>query len=96
MNATVSVISIVFSGIMMVIGVITIIKSYGGSMAGQGRIEQKVNDIGSDVKEVRDDVKAEGVRLSNITERLATVEDSVKVAHHRIDEEHKRIDELIK
>ena len=85
MNATASIISVVFSGVMMIIGIFTFMKSYGNGMIGQGRIEQKMDDIGSDVKEVRDDVKAQGKDLSRINERLATLEDKVKSAHHRID-----------
>lgn len=69
----------------MLIAIVAFAKNYGAGMAGQGRIEQKVNDIGSDVKEVRDEVKAQGAFNSLITERVAKVEESAKSAHHRID-----------
>jgi outer membrane murein-binding lipoprotein Lpp len=86
MNGTVSIISLIISGIMMLIAVITVTKNYGSGMAGQGRIEQKVNDIGSDVKEVRDDVKAQAIQYADIDKRVTRVEESTKSAHHRIDE----------
>lgn len=86
MNETISIISLVFSGIMMLIAIITIARNYGSGMVGQGRIEQKVNDIGNDVKEVRDDIKAQAVQYVDIEKRVTRVEESTKSAHHRIDE----------
>jgi hypothetical protein len=86
MNGTISVISLIISGIMMLIAVVAVIKNYGNGMAGQGRIEQKVNDIGCDVKEVRDDVKAQSIQYADIDKRVTKVEESAKSAHHRIDE----------
>lgn len=49
------------------------------------RIESKLDYIGGDIKEVRDDVKAMGVRQEDMAERLVKVEESTKSAHHRID-----------
>lgn len=49
------------------------------------RIETKVDYVGSDVKEMRDDIKAQGVLQSQMSERLTRVEESTKSAHHRID-----------
>lgn len=86
MNGSVSVVSLVFSGVMMLVAIITVAKNYGNGMVGQGRIEQKVNDIGSDVKEVRDDVKAQAIQYADIDKRVTRVEESTKSAHHRIDE----------
>lgn len=81
-----TIISLIFSGIVMIVTIFTFAKNYGSSMAGQGRIEQKVNDIGNDVKEVRDEVKTQTAFNSLITERVAKVEESAKSAHHRIDD----------
>jgi hypothetical protein len=41
-SETTSIVSLIFSGIMMLIAIITVAKNYGNGMAGQGRIEQKV------------------------------------------------------
>lgn len=85
MNEITSIVSLVFSGVMMLIAIITVAKNYGNGMAGQGRIEQKVNDIGTDVKEVRDEIKTQSAFNTLITERVAKVEESAKSAHLRID-----------
>lgn len=85
MSEIVSVVSLIFSGIMMLIAIITVAKNYGNGMAGQGRIEQKVNDIGTDVKEVRDEMKTQSAFNTLITERVTKAEEAAKSAHHRID-----------
>jgi peptidoglycan hydrolase CwlO-like protein len=49
------------------------------------RMETKIDNIGEQIKDVRDDVKAQGVRQTDMMERLTKVEESAKSAHHRID-----------
>lgn len=49
------------------------------------RVETKLDVIGDDIKETRDDVKALRVRQEDMAERLVKVEESTKSAHHRID-----------
>ncbi len=49
------------------------------------RVETKLDVIGGDIKETRDDVKALRVRQEDMAERLVKVEESTKSAHHRID-----------
>ena len=49
------------------------------------RVETKIDYIGGDIKDIRDDVKAVSVRQEDMAERLVKVEESTKSAHHRID-----------
>lgn len=49
------------------------------------RMETKIDTIGEQIKDVRDDVKAQGVRQTDMMDRLTKVEESTKSAHHRID-----------
>lgn len=46
----------------------------------------KLENIGSDVKEIKTDMSSLQVEMKNITERLVIVEQSTKSAHKRIDE----------
>ena len=49
------------------------------------RMETKIDNVNENVKEMRDDIKAQGVIQSQLAERLTKVEESTKSAHHRID-----------
>ena len=49
------------------------------------RVETKIDYIGGDIKDIRDDVKTVSVRQEDMAERLVKVEESTKSAHHRID-----------
>lgn len=49
------------------------------------RMETKIDNVNENVKEMRDDIKAQGVIQSQMAERLTKVEESTKSAHHRID-----------
>jgi septation ring formation regulator EzrA len=49
------------------------------------RVETKIDGMGSQITEVRDDVKAQGVLYSDMRERVRAVEESTKSAHKRID-----------
>lgn len=49
------------------------------------RMEAKIDNVNANVKEMRDDIKAQGVTQSIMAERLTKVEESAKSAHHRID-----------
>ena len=49
------------------------------------RVETKLDFIGGDTKEIRDDVKALKIKQEDMAERLVKVEESTKSAHHRID-----------
>jgi peptidoglycan hydrolase CwlO-like protein len=46
----------------------------------------KLENIGSDVKEIKTDMSGLQSEMKNITERLVVVEESTKSAHKRIDE----------
>lgn len=82
-------ISIVIASLSLGITAISLLRLYNrdgkGATQNLTRIETKVDYIGGDIKEVRDDVKAQGVRQEDMGERLAKVEESAKSAHHRID-----------
>lgn len=49
------------------------------------RFETKIDNMGGQITEVRDDVKAQGVLYSDMRERVRAVEESTKSAHKRID-----------
>ena len=49
------------------------------------RVETKIDYMGGDIKDIRDDVKTVSVRQEDMAERLVKVEESTKSAHHRID-----------
>ena len=51
----------------------------------RGRMEAKLDGVGSDVKDVRDEVKDMRRSEEALGQRVAKVEDSCKNAHHRID-----------
>ena len=49
------------------------------------RVETKIDGIGGQLTEVRDDVKAQGTLYGDMRERVRAVEESTKSAHKRID-----------
>ena len=55
------------------------------------RVETKLDYIGGDTKEIRDDVKALKIKQEDMAERLVKVEESTKSAHHRIDNMEEKI-----
>jgi peptidoglycan hydrolase CwlO-like protein len=85
----ISTISTAFSAITVFISVIALVKGFSKDSKENSnsliRVETKIDSMGEQITEVRDDVKVVGVRQQDMAERLATVEDSVKSAHHRID-----------
>ncbi|MFL0197405.1 hypothetical protein ACJDU8_17820 [Clostridium sp. WILCCON 0269] len=82
-------ISILISTASIVIAFISLLRLFSkdGKEDTQNlaRIEAKLDFVGGDVKEMRDDIKILGVNQTAIGERLAKVEESSKSAHHRID-----------
>lgn len=78
-----------FSAVTVLVSVIVLIRSCVKDNKENSnsliRVETKIDSMGGKITEVRDDVKAVGLRQQDMAERLATVEDSVKSAHHRID-----------
>lgn len=48
-------------------------------------INVKLDNIGSDVKDIKYDISAVKTDVQNLTERMVVVEQSTKSAHHRID-----------
>lgn len=100
MNAS-SVISLVFSGVMMVVGVttfiITQIKSGRKEVESSERqlnviredilqVRMKLDEVGSVVTETKGDVKGLSANLNEIDKRLTRVETNLETAFFRIDE----------
>ena len=83
------IISTIVAVVSVFIAIITILYNY--SKDGKGdtkdftRVETKIDYIGGDIKDIRDDVKAVSVRQEDMSERLVKVEESAKSAHHRLD-----------
>ncbi|MBV4429704.1 hypothetical protein [Clostridium tyrobutyricum] len=83
-------IGILIAIISAFIALISLLRLY--SRDGKGatkdftRVETKIDYIGGDIKDIRDDVKAVSVRQEDMAERLVKVEESTKSAHHRIDD----------
>lgn len=48
-------------------------------------INVKLDNIGSDVKDIKYDISAVKTDVKNLTERMVVVEQSTKSAHHRLD-----------
>ncbi|WP_302327815.1 hypothetical protein [Enterocloster lavalensis] len=48
-------------------------------------INVKLDNIGSDVKDIKYDISAVKNDVKNLTERMVVVEQSTKSAHHRLD-----------
>lgn len=48
-------------------------------------INVKLDNIGSDVKDIKYDISAVKTDVQNLTERMVVVEQSTKSSHHRID-----------
>jgi hypothetical protein len=86
---TATIISITISAIAVITAVIGLLRLYSrdgrGAVKDLSRIETKVDSVGDNIKEIRDDVKAQGIRQIDFGERLVAVEESTKSAHHRID-----------
>lgn len=84
-----AIISTTISAIAVLISAISLARFYKKdnkeSSDSLVRFETKIDNIGGQVTEVRDDVKAQGVLYSDMRERVAKVEESTKSAHHRID-----------
>ena len=49
------------------------------------RLKDRLDYISNGVDNIRLDIKAQSMKIDNITERLTRVEESAKSAHHRID-----------
>lgn len=96
-----SVISLVFSGVMMVVGVttfiITQIKSGRKEVESSERqlnviredilqVRMKLDEVGSVVTETKGDVKGLSANLNEIDKRLTRVETNLETAFLRIDE----------
>lgn len=93
MANTLSVIGTVISAIAVLIAVLTFNKNSKKDDTEHTaeytkvftRVETKIDGMGSQITEVRDDVKAQGVLYGDMRERVRAVEESTKSAHHRID-----------
>lgn len=93
MNATVGIISISIAGLSTLIAFFSLLRlSHNDSKKettdqteNRVRMETKIDNVNVNVKEMRDDIKAQGIIQSQIAERLVKVEESTKSAHHRID-----------
>jgi hypothetical protein len=86
MNANISIIVALTSLFLTAISIFRLFNKDGKDATKDfSRVETKLDYIGGDIKEVRDDVKAQGVRQEDMAERLVKVEESTKSAHHRID-----------
>lgn len=55
-------------------------------VARETKIDIKLDDISSDVKDIKFDMSATKKKVDDIDKRLVIVEQSAKSAHHRIDE----------
>lgn len=82
-------ISIITSLISTCIALIALLRLFNhdgkNSIRDFQRVETKLDYIGGDTKEIRDDVKALKIKQEDMAERLVKVEESTKSAHHRID-----------
>ena len=81
----------------VVFGILTAVHNNGGDVrkeiekarleAARGaKIETALQNIQSDTKELKEDLKVFRDAIADISNRLLTVEQSTKSAHHRIDE----------
>lgn len=92
MNVDVSNVVAVLSLLIAGISLIQVFnKDSKGSTKDFTRVETKLDTIGGDIKETRDDVKALRIRQEDMNERLVKVEESTKSAHHRIDTMEEKI-----
>ncbi|AZV57910.1 hypothetical protein [Clostridium sp. AWRP] len=86
MAVTISIVIALLSATIALISLLRVFNKDGkGVTQDFTRVETKIDYIGGDIKEVRDDVKALGLRQEDMAERLVKVEESTKSAHHRID-----------
>ena len=60
-------------------------KDIADKVARDTKINCKLDEISSDVKDVKYDMSATRSKVENMDKRLVVVEQSVKSAHHRID-----------
>ena len=92
---TTQIISTIVALASVFIAIITTLHSFDkdgkGATKDFTRVETKIDYIGGDIKDIRDDVKAVSVRQEDMAERLVKVEESTKSAHHRIDNMEEKI-----
>ncbi len=86
MNVDIGTIITLLSLLIATVSLVRLFSKDGkGTVKDFSRVETKLDVIGGDIKETRDDVKALRVRPEDMAERLVKVEESTKSAHHRID-----------
>ena len=69
-------------------------KDIAQRIARDTRTEMKLDEIGNDVKEVKETVKNIQNDVKDHEGRIVKLEASYKAEHKRIDDEHRRIDEV--
>lgn len=61
------------------------VKDIEEKAARDAKINIKLDDISSDVKDIKYDISATNKKVEDIDKRVVVVEQSTKSAHHRID-----------
>lgn len=69
-------------------------KEIAERIARETRTDMKLDEIGNDVKEVKETVKNIQNDVKDHEGRIVKLEASYKAEHKRIDDEHRRIDEV--
>lgn len=62
------------------------VKDIEEKAARDAKINIKLDDISSDVKDIKYDISATNKRVDEIDKRVVIVEQSAKSAHHRLDD----------
>lgn len=63
----------------------TDVKDLEARIAENTKVNIKLDNIGQDVAEIKEEIKLQRQEVQALAERVATVEASAKQAHHRLD-----------
>lgn len=85
-NAGINILCTVIGALIGVYGFLRVTKKDTEDKATSNtRLADRLDSIKTGVDDIRLDIKAQGMKIDSITERLTRTEESVKSAHHRID-----------